>query len=80
MPEVVSPIALAFRRGQRDYHAGRECPPKDFDDDGPLDERQAAWLGWMFARGAEWIDGERAERNRQSIKRWAEEGGPLWLE
>ena len=70
MAEIVSTLALAFCRGRADYRRGEACPAKDFDENGPTNEKMALWLGWMVERGVEIMDAEE-------LRRWAEEGEPL---
>lgn len=48
------PHKLAFARGRRNWRIGRPAPI--IDPDGWVeDDTHAEWLGWMFARGVDYL-------------------------
>lgn len=74
MSEVVSSQWLAFLRGRRMYNEGAPKPENRWSDEewnGPLNDEQAEWLGYMVERGTAIT---KESRRREAVRDYIERG------
>lgn len=73
MSTVVSARYLAFERGRRRFREGKVPPKKPPDEEwnGPLNDGQIEWLGYMLERALK-LDHE--ERHREAVREYVERG------
>lgn len=74
MSDVVSPKYLAFLRGRRLFKEGAPMPENRWLDEewnGPLNDGQAEWLGYMVERG---ITIYRDMKHREAVRDYIESG------